>query len=170
MAFFLSSDLTGNVDGPELLKARFAAYHDYLLSIRAQLPVSAYEFAVAEWHYNPEAPQCPHDSWVKRLIMAEPASGDRQEKRSIEIHLELLGAYHDGHIHLTYKNVKSYSLDTPPDFKLPPLHVGHGDWLTDEIRLSDRGMVLHEIEFSRGSRWLIEAEDITYEWKPIVVR
>lgn len=167
MAFILSSDSQDNSDSPELFKSRFDAYRDYLLSIRERLPSSAYEFATAEWHYDPQASQCPHDAWVNKLIIVEPASGDRQENRSIEILVELLGPYHDGHIHLTYKNVRSYSLETPPEFKLPPLNVGHGDWLTDEIRLSDRDLVLHEIEFSRGSRWLIEAEDIVYEWKPI---
>jgi hypothetical protein len=165
MAFFLSSDFADNSASPALLKARFDAYREYLLSIRAKLPSSAYEFAMAEWHYDPQIPQCPHDAWVEKLMIAEPALGERHEKRSIEIQLELLGAYHDGHIHLTYKNIRSYSLDTPPDFKLPLLNVGHGDWLTDEIRLSDRELVLHEIEFSCGSRWLIEAEDIIYEWK-----
>jgi hypothetical protein len=60
--------------------------------------------------------------------------------------------------------LSSDSQDNPDS---PPLNVGHGDWLTDEIRLSDRNLVLHEIEFSRGSRWLIEAEDIVYEWKPV---
>jgi hypothetical protein len=28
--------------------------------------------------------------------------------------------------------------------------IGHGDWLTDEVRLSDTGMVIHEIEFEEG--------------------
>jgi len=44
---------------------------------------------------------------------------------------------------------------------------GHGDWLYDEIRLSARGYVLHEIEWSRGSRWLIESGDVAYKWSPL---
>lgn len=40
--------------------------------------------------------------------------------------------------------------------------TGDGDWLYDEIRLSQRGYVLHEIEWSCGSRWLIECGDVSY--------
>jgi hypothetical protein len=47
---------------------------------------------------------------------------------------------------------------------MPPLNVGHRDWLVDEIRLSDRGLVVHEILFSRGALWTIEAADLRYEW------
>lgn len=168
MAFLLSEDFSEDAQhDPKVLAARFTAYRNYLLSIREELPASAYKFAIADWHYDPQAPQCPHDSWVQRLIISEPVTGDRQQARSLEISLQLLNAHHSGNIHLTYKDVRMYSLDTPPEFKQPPLRVGHGDWLNDEIRLSERGLVLHEIEFSRGSRWLIEAEDINNEWKPL---
>jgi len=47
---------------------------------------------------------------------------------------------------------------------MPPFHVGHGDWLVDEVHLSERGYVGHEILFSRGARWRIEAFDLRYEW------
>jgi hypothetical protein len=40
--------------------------------------------------------------------------------------------------------------------------TGHGDWLYDEIRLSERGLVLHEVEFSSNGHWLIECKDIKY--------
>ena len=166
MAFILSSDFPeDSKDSFELLKSRFDAYLKYLQSIREKLPSPAYEFAVAEWHYNPEAPQCPHDSWVESVTISEPFSGDCRQYRSIEINLRLLGAYHDGYIDLKYNDVRSYSLETPADFKAPPLNVGHGDWLTDEVRLSERGHVVHEIEFSRGSRWLIECGNIIYRWQ-----
>jgi hypothetical protein len=169
MAFILSSDfLEESRNDPKLISARFAAYQDYLQSIRQKLPTATYEFAIADSHYNPEAHECPHDSWVESLNVSEPSSGERWQYRSIAINLRLLGAYHDGHINLEYREVRSYSLQTPATFKMPPLGVGHGDWLTDEIRLSERGLVLHEIEFSRGSTWLIECEDIFYEWQPIL--
>jgi hypothetical protein len=167
MTFILPSDFGDGSPDPQLLNARFAAYREYLYSVSEELPASAYEFAIADWHYDPNAHQCPHDAWVERLTISELSSGTRQQHRSIQIVLELLAAYHDSYIQLTYKDVQMYAVNAPPGFKLPPLGVGHGDWLTDEIRLSERGMVLHEIEFSRGSRWLIEAMDIQYEWKPI---
>jgi hypothetical protein len=170
MAFILREDFADDaLNDSEVLAARFTAYRAYLIEIRRELPASAYEFAIADWHYDPQVPQCPHDGWVQTLMISELATGDRQQHRRIEISLKLLNAQHNGHIHLTYKDVKMYSLDTSSEFKLPPLRVGHGDWLNDEIRLSERGLVVHEIEFSRGSRWLIEAEDITYEWTPILI-
>jgi hypothetical protein len=165
MAFILSTDLTEDAkDNFVLLESRFVAYREYLESVRESLPLAAYEFAVAEWHYNPEHHQCPHDAWVESLVITEPFSGERREKRNLEINLRLLGAYHDGYIDLKYQNVRSYSLETPAGFKMRPLNVGHGDWLTDEVRLSESGKVAHEIEFSRGSRWLIECGDIVYQW------
>lgn len=168
MTFILSNDLPEAAhDDLALLDARFTAYREYLRSIQDKLPVSAYEFAVAEWHYHPEAHQCLHDAWVESLTVSEPFSGERRQNRHIEINLRLLGADHDGSHNLKYKDVRSYSLETPADFRMPPLDVGHGDWLTDEVRLSERGLVIHEIEFSRGSRWLIECVDIVYQWQPI---
>lgn len=168
MAFILSTDVpAGSEDDPAFFNSRVAAYREYLQSLRDKLPSSAYEFAMADSHYAPSSPQCPHDSWVESLTISEPYSGARSEDRSIEISLRLLGAYHDGHIELTYQNVKSYSLETPAEFRMPPLDAGHGDWLTDEIRLSPGGPVLHEIEFSRGSRWIIECGDILYRWQAL---
>lgn len=168
MAFILSTDIPEGSEGDSgLLSSRFGDYREYLQSLRDKLPPSAYEFAVAEWHYNPEAHECPHDSWVESLTVSEPYSGSRRGDRGIEISLRLLGAYHDGLICLTYKEVKRYSLEAPAEFRMPPLDVGHGDWLTDEVRLSERGYVLHEIEFSRGSRWIIECGDIYYRWQAL---
>lgn len=154
--FLLGEDDSG--DG------RFDAYAEYLESVRGRLPASAYAFASAPWHYDFADRRCPHDSWVESLTISEPSSGDRRQHRSLEIAVRLLGAYHDGHISLTYKVVHSYLLKSPYEYAGPPLDVGHGDWLADEIRLSDRGLVLHEVEFSRGGRWLVECEDVTYEW------
>lgn len=48
--------------------------------------------------------------------------------------------------------------------------LGHGDWLTDEIRRSDRGLVLHEILFRTGNRWTLESADIVCRWEPIIAK
>jgi hypothetical protein len=168
MTFILSQDFPEKShNDPELSKSRFTTYRNYLQSIREKLPTSAYEFAVAEWHYNPGAHECPHDAWVEALIVSESSWGERQQHRSIQISLRLLGAYHDGRIQLTYKDVESYTLNTSSKIHVPPLGIGHGDWLTDEIRLSESELVVHEIEFSRGGKWIIECADIFYEWQRI---
>ena len=169
MTFILHKDFPGD-PGDDL--AEFAARHDryreYLVANRDRFPPSAYAFATAHWRLDPADHRCPHDSWVESLTLLEPSSGEHCENRGLEIRLRLLGAYHDGYLNLAYSGVLSYTLDTPSDFTLPPFGVGHGDWLVDEVRLSDRGHPLHEIEFSRGSRWVIECGDITYHWEESV--
>jgi hypothetical protein len=90
-------------------------------------------------------------------LVHETASGSRQENRQSHIKLRLLGAYHDGHIEIEYLNVRRYSIGC----EFP----AHGDWGIDEIRLSDSGAVVHEIEIG-ATVWLIECEDIRYVWLP----
>lgn len=88
------------------------------------------------------------------------AEGDRKQFRTIEIKVVLLGAYHNGNIEITYKKVRQYSIakeDTRSD---------HDDWIVDEIRLSEDGFVVHEIEWENKPNWIIECEDIEFKWKP----
>jgi WD40 repeat protein len=139
---------------------RTNAYRKYLQSLKERLPVTAFEFATAAWHYDHSDHRCPHDSWVESLTIAEPARGERFQDRSLRISTRLLGAFHDGHLLLSYADVQAYSLESPK------VRAGHGDWLVDEIRLSDNGFVLHEVLFSNDNRWLIEAKDISCEWRP----
>lgn len=168
MAFILTSDdnpTADAADAAEQFRRKYDAYRTYLTSIRDSLPPSAYEFATASWREG-EDHRNPHDSWVESLTIVEPSSGERHEMRSLEMHVRLLGAYHDGHMVLIYRDVQSYGLNTPLTFKGPPLNVGHGDWLVDEVTLSESNLVQHEIEFSRGTRWCIECRDIEWAWYP----
>ena len=81
--------------------------------------------------------------------------------------VRLLGTHHNGHIELTYTKVQSYLFETPRKLEHPMRpSKGHEDWVIDEVRLSESGYVLHEVEFSRGSRWVIESEDFIYSCKP----
>jgi hypothetical protein len=165
MAYVLSGDI-GSTGEPEVFKRKWQEYAHYLESVRESLPKSAFEFATASWRHS-DHHRSLHDSWVESLTLSEPSSGDRHENRAIEIQLRLMGSYHDGYMNISYRGVQSYSLETPSEFNLPPLHVGHGDWLYDEVRLSEQKFVVHEVEFSRGSRWLIECKDIDWTWEPI---
>jgi hypothetical protein len=159
--------ILGAVWGPfEEHKPRFEAYRRYLDSIREQLPPAAFAFATADWHYNFADPRCPHDAWVESVIIAESAAGTQREQRRIDIQVRLLGAYHDGHIELHYRNVAAYTLEHPAGSTEPPRERGHGDWRDDEVRLSARGLVIHDVMFIGGSHWLIECEDIQYRWLP----
>jgi len=146
---------------PSLIKNKFDAYQKYLADNRTSIPPSAYEFAAADWHYNPQDPRCPHDSWVESLQISEEHLPQIDRQDGIKIQLMLLGAYHDGQIRIIYEGVKSYSFNLLPDsFEIKH----HGDWIIDEIRLSENGWLIHEIEFWLKGRWQIECKDIKYEW------
>lgn len=161
----MSYILQGTADESiETFLERYETYYTYLESIKDSIPKSAYLFATASWHYNHEDPRCPHDSWVETVTVRELSSGERQQIRSTQIFIRLLGAFHNGYIELTYEHVHSYSINQL--FTNPP--YGHGDWLIDEVRLSQDGLVLHEIWFEQG-KWLIECRDIVYQWKPFDV-
>jgi len=145
---------------PEQINEAFSDYRGYLLSVRNSLPSSAYEFASALWHYDHSDHRCPRDAWAESLLVREPSSESRREVREIEVAIRLFGAFQDGHLELSYAGVRSYSsLGVTGKPK-----IGHGDWLVDEVRLSDNNLVLHEILFSSGSRWIIESRDIQFRW------
>jgi hypothetical protein len=135
------------------------AYRAYLDSIRHKVPSAVYDFATAEWHYDPNDHKCPHDAWVQEIRVLEMAEGERAEIRATCIEMILLGAYHDRLFKLTYLGVSSYSLAAANAVR------GHGDWITDEIRLSDNELVIHEIEFSSGASMLVECKDLLFEEK-----
>ena len=135
----------------------WSSYLKYLELNRSDIPVSAYEFAVADWHYDFRNHQCPHDAWVESVAFYEKASGKRSEIRSLQIKVKLLAAYHDGNIEIEYIDVNQYKFNANA--------ANHGDWLYDEIRISQNKSVVHEIEFS-NSHWYIECADIKYTWNP----
>ncbi len=159
MTYILRKDRPNN--SYEEWQSGWSAYCAYLESVKTQLPRSAHEFATAHWHYNFSDHRSPHDGWLDALVISEPASGERKEIRKIEIVARLFAAYHDGHIELKYSDVQSYSLASGIENE-----SGHGDWLYDEIRLSNQGHVLHEIEWSDGGTWMIECGDVEYRWMP----
>lgn len=156
--------ILNQTDDPYEQNRRFAAYQQYLQANKDRFPPSAFAFAIAPWHYDISDSRCPHDSWVEELIISEPARGERSENRWLEISVRLLGAYHNGHLELRYVDVKSYHLDVPAETVRP--FIGHGDWLLDEVRLSESSLVLHEIRFERG-HWQIECTDIKASWHPM---
>jgi hypothetical protein len=148
-------------DADEIAEAH-ENYAGYLETVRDNMPSDAFTFASASWHYNPEDHRCPHDSWLQKLTIDEAASGARSEVRSVDISVRLLGAYQDGWIDLTYSDVTNYSLGFTQAGS--STNQGHGDWLIDEVRMSDRMQVIHEVVFSTGARWLIECRNVRCGW------
>jgi hypothetical protein len=157
MVYLLSAD--GRNDD---VAGAYRRYRAYLDSTKAVFPASAHALATSDWYFDFADHRCPHDAWLETLEVNEPSSGDRRENRALAIKVRLLGAYHDGHIELRYPRVFNYALSTTHG------DCGHRDWLYDELRISDRRTLIHEIEWSGagGGRWLIEASDLAFEWLP----
>jgi hypothetical protein len=172
MAFILAGDLgeLNTREDFERQKQKWREYREYLDSIRSVMPQSAYEFATAPWHYDNSDSRSLHDSWVDSLLINELASGARHEIRLLEMKVQLRGPYHNGSTMLEHREVYSYSLGMPFSSSPGRRRLGHGDWLCDEVRLSDGGHVLHEIEFSTGCRWIIECTDVEWRWKPALAK
>ena len=141
----------------------FRKYSEYLRDNEKLFPESAYALATSDWWFNFNDHRCPHDAWLEAATFSEPSIGERSEIRSLSLTLRLLGAYHDGHMELIYPTVYAYQLD------MPSVAQGHGDWRYDELRVNEKGHLLHEIEWASvaytGS-WLIEASDLQYRWVP----
>lgn len=158
-------------DELEQKKSAWNEYQLYMNTIKDFLPQTTTDFALAEWHYDATNHQCPHDSWVEKLNITEVMQQNDIKKRQINITIMLLGAYHDGHIELDYKNVSEYKLDNTESqqYREYRKYAGHGDWLIDEIYRSDSGKVIHEIIFRWGVEWKIECDEVTFNWKPIKI-
>jgi hypothetical protein len=158
MAFILSGD-----GRDEDVVGAFRRYQDYLQSSKDRFPPSACALATSGWYFDAADHRCPHDAWLEALELSESATGNRREKRSLSMKVRLLGAYHDGHIELRYPRVLGYTLDIKDG------EHGHRDWRYDELRVSDQGTLIHEIEWC-GLRdtgtWTIEASDVEFRWVP----
>jgi hypothetical protein len=143
----------------------FDEYLRYLRDNAEKFPVSAREFALADWHYDMRHHQCPHDSWLEYFDIKEISSGKRNEIRFVEISTKYFGSYHDGYFCLEYRRVSSYSIQFS-SFKRRERDIGHGDWIVDEITIDEENMVHHEIEFSEGGSVSIHCADLEYRWMP----
>lgn len=141
----------------------FRLYREYLRTNQASFPESAYALATSDWYGDFTTSGCPHGGWLKNLIITEPSDGTREEKRTVEITIELLGPYHDGVIQFRYPRVYGYQMGAHD------LAMGHCDWRYDELRIDSSGNLIHEIEWwglEATATSLIIASDVIYTWSP----
>jgi hypothetical protein len=155
--YILANERDGSV---EEMKAHFVRYERYLAESADVFPPSAYALATSRWWYDFSDHRCPHDAWLEECAISEPSSGSRQEIRSVSIRVSLLGAYHDGFIELVYPKVYKYEMSFGIEGD------SHSDWRYDEFRLTSSHRLVHEIEWSSGAHWIIEADDLLYKWTP----
>lgn len=156
MTYILSAQRTS----ADATKDRFRAYFAYLESVQDRLPAGTFALAKSPWYYDPGDHRCPHDAWLESATIQEAGTGARHEHRAASLRVVLLGAHHDGHIQYDYIDLQRYELHGPA------LATGHGDWLYDEFRLRSDGQILHEVEWASGAHWLIECQDVRYQWMP----
>ncbi len=157
MAFILASD--GRDDDAE---GAFRRYADYLQSAKADFPPSAFALATSGWYFG-FGGHSPHDAKLEALEFAECPAPDEYRGRITSLTVRLRAAYENGQIELFYPEVFAYKLAGKD------VECGHSDWRYDELRLSEHGHVVHEIEWWGGgnlARWLIEASDLELRWIP----
>lgn len=160
--FILSKDFDDeNPRDFPYVDVRYEEYRKYLDSISDKLLSSAREFALADWRLDFMDHKCPYKSWVKQLKLFKEPTDEQKQEQILQIETRLLSAYRDGYLDLKYKKVNRYSLVKSSSW------YRHWYWIYDEIRLSENGLVLHEIEFSNQTNWLIECEDIEFIWTPL---
>lgn len=171
MAFLLSRD-EANLESLIYLRRRaesWKAYQHHLSSYAKRLPPGALAFARASWHYDTSDSRCPHDAWLVSVHIDEGPETAPVHERSIDIVVRLLGAQHDGHLELSYRNVLAYALDMPRlGSRSRPTGNSHGDWLVDEVRSEGhRGRAVHEVEWASGTTWMIDCCEIEVVWLPL---
>jgi hypothetical protein len=154
MAYYLTKERHEDIRGA------WRRYQDYLRENQPQFPTGAFALGTAVWWQDGNDHRSPHDAWLENITISETAIGDDIGERVTAMRVRLLGAYHDGFIELFYPRVFNYSLQSQAS------RYKTCDWVYDEFRLSPDGHVIHEIEWLGGTRWIIEASDIEYQWLP----
>ncbi|AHK18883.1 hypothetical protein KD5_03270 [Yersinia pseudotuberculosis] len=133
-----------------------SAYPDYVNSIKTHVPKNALQFMEASWHYDHRDPKCPHDAKIESLCIRERNFADF---RVTDIDILLLGAY-GNRMSLFYSEVYSYNIDKKK-CEWPTDDYSHGDWLVDEISLSDDGLLIHKIILT-DAVISIKSKDVKY--------
>jgi hypothetical protein len=142
---------------------RFEAYKAYAASIRDRLPRRTFP-AYGPWYVNGDEPRGPHDATIDHVEIREPRRGREKHLRSIEINVRLLHYTGEAFMHLSFRRVRHYALSVTPHRHDPNgvTRSGQGDWLVYELRLSEAGRPICEVELANGGHWVIECDDIVY--------
>src|SRR5687767_8906693 len=132
-----SRDDAATGDDTAAMMAAHRRYDAYLEANRHRFPEQAFAFAAAPWHHDFSDHRAPHDAWVQSFRFVDASLPDGGDKRLVDLEIVLLGAYHDGHLHLTYRRVHRYAL-AGMDVRDGPTEI-----YRDEVRLSKSKRVLH---------------------------
>src|SRR6266567_4424632 len=92
----------------------FQEYLKHLEAWKDKLPVAAYDYAIAKWHYDMTDSRCIHDAWLLFLTIKETARAKPERKSErFEIEASFLSAFESRVLHFSYKDVIQYCLATP---------------------------------------------------------
>ena len=112
------------------------------------------------WHEDPEGNQSPIGS-ILESVTIDAGIGTGNESPVPTIQLTLIGNMHDGRINLTYRGVRSYSME---GFATGDIRGNR--WMQDTLELRKTDSLKHKVNLT-GGNWSIEAEDIVYKWEPL---
>jgi hypothetical protein len=140
------------------------AYTRHLNTIAPRLPPETRQFALERWYRDPGSHDCPHDAWLKEVVMTAGTDKDRK----VGMRMTLLGAYHDRLFTIEYRNVVKLEMSIP---ETAPGRCADnvGDWLVDEFDVLPSGVVSHGILWLTGAPWRICAENVRFlsePWSP----
>lgn len=138
----------------------FQHYLDALALYRAQLPPEVAAFAGDEERYVLNHAKSLHDAWVERIAITESRAKEPSLSRA-SVEIVLLGQLHERHIVLSYSDVTRYQLTGVTDEH--HTRTAHGDLHTHEVRVSEVGLVIHELVFAMGSRIEIECRTFSVQ-------
>jgi hypothetical protein len=124
-----------------------------------KLPTAAYEYAKAPWHYDMQDARCVHDAWLLSCVFQEASLQEPHVKPTrFNIEISFLTGLEDHVLKFSYTNVLHYRLESPNPTEI------HSDVYFDEIRLSERDHMIHEILFMSKVRWIIESSGFTFSF------
>jgi len=153
MAYILDQERSKDCSGA------FQRYRQYLDRMRQTFPQSALKLATSDWYFDFNDPRCPHDARLDSATILEETKHTHSTPRPVSIRIRISLAHAGRLAEFFYPTVSSYTIQGIPTAG------GHQDWRYDEFKLSDSGLLIHEIEWCGAhgtARWVIEASDVQY--------
>ncbi|MGO1002306.1 hypothetical protein [Lysobacter sp. CA196] len=140
----------------------FDPYFDYIAGLKGAIDEALYEFVADVGRYDLRSKGSLHDAWLRRLTLTMSEIAEHPVRQNL--HMELLGPYHDRVFHLYYGDVLSYSYSQQARRR-----SGQQDLLVHEFRLGAQGEFEHVFEFDDGLTISIVCRSMRFEEIPLEV-
>lgn len=132
-----------------------------------RLPPGVKEFLLNVDYWNPQKRLCPHDSWVECIEIREGREKAEfsTQRRSVNLKIVTLGAYHDVKLTFSYSGVSAYALKM--DHPSQRGNRAHGDWIDDRFEIVDEETIRHRIALGSGAAIDVSFKDATLTMEQI---